>query len=83
MGIGVSIFLLATGAILAFAVTIDPTPAAGMTIEWNTVGVILMFVGLIGFAWSIYMMQAWRGRRTMTTDDVVVTERERTIDPRL
>ena len=43
MGIGVSIFLFAVGAILAFAVEMD---VSGLDI--NTVGVILMLVGGIG-----------------------------------
>jgi hypothetical protein len=47
MGIGVSIFLLALGAILAFAVDVQ---ANGIDI--NTVGVILMVVGAIGLATS-------------------------------
>ena len=47
MGIGVSIFLLALGAILAFAVDFE---ASGLDI--NTVGVILMVVGAIGLATS-------------------------------
>ncbi len=47
MGIGVSIFLLALGAILAFAVEFE---ASGLDI--NTVGVILMIIGAIGIATS-------------------------------
>lgn len=62
MGIGASILLLAIGAILAFAVQIDPTPVAGLTIEWSTVGIILMIVGAIGLIWSVLAMNAWRDR---------------------
>ena len=47
MGIGVSIFLLALGAILTFAVEFN---ANGLDI--NAVGVILMIVGAIGLATS-------------------------------
>ena len=43
MGIGVSLFLLALGAILAFAVDVT---AEGFNI--NTIGVILMIVGGLG-----------------------------------
>jgi hypothetical protein len=43
MGIGVSVFLIALGAILLFAVT---TTVAGVSI--NTIGVILLVVGAIG-----------------------------------
>ena len=45
MGIGVSVFLLAVGAILAFAVT-DTLSGVDLTI----VGYILMVAGLIGLA---------------------------------
>ena len=43
MGIGVSIFLLAVGAILAFAVDVST-----QGFDLNAVGVILMIVGVIG-----------------------------------
>lgn len=74
MGIGASILLLAIGAILAFAVAIDPTPVAGLTIEWATVGVILMIVGAIGLAWSLMALNSWRDRgrdRTVVEEDRV------------
>lgn len=48
MGIGVSVFLLAVGAILTFAVEVQ---AEGFDI--NTVGVILMIVGCIGLLASM------------------------------
>lgn len=47
MGIGVSVFLIAVGAILAFAVNVTSNG-----IDLNTVGVILMVVGAIGLAAS-------------------------------
>ena len=47
MGIGVSVFLLALGAILAFAVDVTT-----QGLDLNTVGVILMIVGLIGLVTS-------------------------------
>ncbi len=76
MGIGASILLLAIGAILAFAMSIDPTPFAGLTIEWDTVGVILMVVGAIGLVWSLMMLSAWRDRGR----DHDVVERDRIIE---
>jgi hypothetical protein len=48
MGIGVSVFLLAVGAILTFAVTLDVEG-----IDLNTVGIILMIVGAVGLALSL------------------------------
>ena len=51
MGIGVSVFLLAAGAILTFAIEVDN--AEGFNI--NTVGIILMVAGLIGLVWALLM----------------------------
>ena len=66
MGIGTSIFLIATGAILRFAVT-----ASVEGIKLATVGLILMIVGIVGLAISlILLMQAQRGG--VVRDDRVV-----------
>ena len=56
MRIGTSLTLLAIGAILAFATSFDPTPMAGMTIEWNVIGIILMLIGIVGLIWSMMVM---------------------------
>jgi uncharacterized protein DUF6458 len=48
MGIGVSVFLLVVGAILAFAVEVT---TSGFSI--NTVGIILMVGGVIGLLFSL------------------------------
>jgi hypothetical protein len=67
MGIGTSIFLIALGAILKFAVT-----ASVSGIELSTVGVILMVVGIIGLAISlIYLMQADRRAAPVARERVV------------
>jgi hypothetical protein len=55
MGIGGSIFLLALGAILAFAVNAD---ISGLDI--NVVGYVLMLAGLIGLATTLWF---WNSRR--------------------
>ncbi|AGZ38377.1 DUF6458 family protein [Actinoplanes friuliensis] len=55
MGIGGSIFLLALGAILAFAVNAD---ISGLDI--NVVGYVLMLAGLIGLVVTIWY---WNSRR--------------------
>ncbi len=62
MGIGASIFLLAFGAILAFAVTINDSLVYGVTIDWNTVGAIMMVVGALGLLWSLFALSAMRSR---------------------
>jgi hypothetical protein len=64
MYIGTSIFLIAVGAILAFAVT---ARVAGIEIE--TAGVILMIVGGIGLLASLFQEAIWSDRRR--TGDVV------------
>lgn len=61
MGIGVSIFLLALGAILAFAVT---ATVAG--IQLQTVGVILMAVGAVGLLISLLWLTVLSDRRRGT-----------------
>ena len=48
MSIGVSIFLIAVGAILRYAVT-----ASVSGVELETVGLILMIVGIIGLVISL------------------------------
>lgn len=48
MGIGVSIFLMAVGAVLTFAINAE---AEGFNI--NTIGIILMVVGALGLLASM------------------------------
>jgi hypothetical protein len=55
MGIGGSIFLLALGAILAFAVNAE---ISGLDI--NVVGYVLMLAGLVGLVVTIWF---WNSRR--------------------
>lgn len=56
MGLGVSLFLIAVGAILTWAVTAD---LEGVDI--NVVGVILMIVGLVGLLLSLLYWSSWGG----------------------
>jgi hypothetical protein len=49
MSLGASLFLIAVGAILRFAVTAD---LSGIDIQ--VVGTILMVVGVVGFAISLF-----------------------------
>jgi len=69
MGIGVSLILIAVGAILTWAVT---ATVSGVNI--NTIGVILMVVGAAGLLISLVFWSSWGGppgrRRTTTVDDV-------------
>ncbi len=68
MGIGVSVFLLAVGAIMAFALDVD---VEGL--EVGTVGIILMIVGALGLLISLVFASSINGRRG--TDTVVREER--------
>ena len=73
MGIGTSIFLIALGAILKFAVT-----ASIAGIELATVGVILMIVGILGLLISLFLLTQSRGDAGVVRRDRVV-ERDRVI----
>jgi hypothetical protein len=70
MGLGVSIFLIAVGAILAFAVSAE---VSGL--DLNTIGWILMVVGLVGGILSMIFWSSWGGpaqigrRRTTYVED--------------
>ncbi len=71
MGIGVSIFLLALGAILAFAVNVS---VSGL--DLSVVGVILMICGLIGLALALYATSSAR-RSTVVRDETHIRDRPR------
>ena len=73
MGIGTSIFLLALGAILAFAVEFD---VAGLDI--NTIGFILMAAGIIGLLISMMFLSRSRTAAAPVAQERVV-ERDRVI----
>jgi hypothetical protein len=69
MGIGVSLILIAVGAILTWAVN-----ASVSGLELTTIGVILMIVGAIGLLLSLMFWSSWGGfggarRRTTYVDD--------------
>jgi len=69
MGLGVGIFLIAVGAILAFAVN-----ATSGAVDVHTVGWILMSVGFVSILLSLLFWQSWAGpgywtRRRTYIDD--------------
>jgi hypothetical protein len=69
MGIGVSLILIAVGAILTWAVN-----ATVSGIDINTIGVILMVVGVVGLILSLMFWSSWGGvggsrRRTTYVED--------------
>jgi Domain of unknown function (DUF6458) len=68
MGVGVSILLIAAGAILTWAVT---ATVSGVSIQ--TVGVILLVVGIVGLVLSMIFWSSWGGvgggrRRTIVDE---------------
>ncbi len=58
MGIGTSIFLIAVGAILRYAVT---TNVEG--VDLDIVGLILMIAGVVGLIVTTFWMTMWADRR--------------------
>jgi membrane-bound ClpP family serine protease len=69
MGIGTSLFLIAVGAILYFAVDAN---VSGL--EISTIGIILMVVGVIGLLISLFMLSS--ARRGAATERTVYRDRE-------
>jgi len=68
MGIGTSIFLIAVGAILYFAVNAD---VSGL--EISTVGLILMIVGVLGLVITLFFFSS---ARRAPAERTVVRDRE-------
>jgi hypothetical protein len=64
MGIGMSIFLIAVGAILRYAVNITVED-----VEIDTVGLILIVVGTIGLVISLAVTFLGNGDRPRRPDD--------------
>lgn len=70
MGIGISLILIAAGAILAYAVDYN---ASGVNLD--AIGVILMIVGAIGLVfWLLFLASfapfTWRRREEIDVDHV-------------
>lgn len=79
MGVATSIVIFAVGAILKFATTVHST-----SFNIQTIGVILMIVGVVGFVISLLFWASWGGfggaRRSRSsvyrdTDGAIVEER--------
>ncbi len=69
MGIGVALILIAVGAILAFAVNAEVSGVDVQTIGW-----ILLAVGIVGALLSMMFWSSWGGvagrrRETVVYDD--------------
>jgi beta-lactamase regulating signal transducer with metallopeptidase domain len=64
MGIGTSLFLIAAGAILRYAVS---DAISGVNLA--TVGLILLIVGVLGLVISLFMTLTYSRRETVVTRD--------------
>jgi hypothetical protein len=71
MTIGASIFLIAVGAILKYAVDVSV-----QGIEIQTIGLILMIAGVVGLLIGLFLLTQTERRR-----DVVYDDRDRVRDP--
>lgn len=73
MGIGVSLILIAVGAILTWAVSAEVSG-----VDLQTIGVILLVVGIAGALLSLVFWSSWGGtgaasrRRTTYVEDAPV-----------
>jgi Domain of unknown function (DUF6458) len=80
MTTGTSLFFIAVGAILRYAVT---STVSGVSLP--AVGLILMIVGIAGLVLSLFYMLAWNPRRGRVVRDRVIerepVEREPYEDP--
>jgi hypothetical protein len=74
MALGTSLFLIAIGAILRYAVS-DSVPG----IDLPVIGLILMIVGVIGMLISFFMMTLWDRNRAAAPG---VVEERRVVDRR-
>jgi len=80
MGFGVSLILVAAGAILAWAVN-----APNSNVNVHAVGIVLLVVGVVGMLLSLAFWSSWagpgyfiRGRRTVVEGDGAHYTEERT-----
>ena len=78
MGLGTSLFLIAAGAVLRFAITMQTD-----NVNLHTVGVILMVIGIVGVVLSLLFWDSWGGwHRTTYVDDGAAPRRRVVRDER-
>jgi hypothetical protein len=70
MGISVSLLLAAGGAALIWAVN---ATVSGVNLQ--TIGVILLIVGIVGFATSLFFWSSWGGFGARASGTTVVRDR--------
>jgi hypothetical protein len=69
MGFGVSLILIAAGAILAWAVDVSTSG-----VNLNTVGYVLLIVGVVGLVLSMIFWSSWAGPGYFTRRRTYVDE---------
>jgi hypothetical protein len=77
MGLGTSLFLIAVGAVLRFAVSVS---THGVNV--HTIGVILMIVGAVGFCISLAWLASSSSRNQATAPRGDVPPTMRDTEPR-
>lgn len=79
MAVGVSIFLIAAGAVLKFAINLD---VAHVSVD--TIGLILMIAGVVGLPIGLYLeaVEARRARSFVAEQRGPVVRRRDPQDPR-
>jgi hypothetical protein len=77
MGVSFSLLLAAAGAVLIWAVN---ATVSGVNI--HTVGVILLIVGIVGFATSLFFWSSWGGFGRAAGDRTIGTREER-VEPQV
>jgi Domain of unknown function (DUF6458) len=70
MGIGVSLLLIAAGAILTWAVN-----GSSSAVDINTIGWILMAVGAAGILLSLMFWSSWGGFPSQNRNQTIVEDR--------
>jgi hypothetical protein len=77
MGIGVSLILIAVGAVLAFAVHVS---SSGFNL--HTIGYILLVVGIVGVLLSMMFWSSWGGfgGRTVVSDGPAPARRRTVVE---
>jgi hypothetical protein len=71
MGIGVSLILIAAGAILTWAIHVS----SGSAVNLHLIGVILLVVGAIGAVLSLIFWSSWGGVGGARREETVVHDR--------
>jgi hypothetical protein len=72
MGVSLSLILAAAGAVLIWAVS---KTVSGVNLQ--TVGVILLIVGIVGFATSLFYWSSWGGFSRATSSGTAGTPDQR------